>query len=261
MDIKFHKIPTYCSLLIALLSSLYYLKYYSSLFTDKAYEGAPGRSLLQNFSLGLIAGISILVIVELILLTLGVHQADPDLHPDLVLILKRLVAAFISGLVVALIEETIYRGALFSGLAKHSNIVIAVIVSSLIYAAVHYINYRVLPAGVTVGWLTGIEMLPKAFYRLSDPAIIDSFITLFTLGLLLALIRWRTGSLVQTIGLHAGIVTTYKLTTYLTDYRQGNSYDFLINKYDHQLGSLATMIFCFAIVLYWYAVVRPWYRK
>ena len=27
MDIKFHKLPSYCSLLIALLSSLYYLKF------------------------------------------------------------------------------------------------------------------------------------------------------------------------------------------------------------------------------------------
>jgi len=103
---------------------------------------------------------------------------------------------------------------------------------------------------VDIGWLTGVEIFPAALFRFSNPVTIDSFITLFILGVLFALIRIRSGSIIPCIGLHAGIVAGLKFFNYLTNYSGGSQYDFLVNKIDHQFGYLASGLLLIATFIY-----------
>ena len=100
-------------------------------------------------------------------------------------------------------------------------------------------------------------MIPAALFKYQDPAIIDSFLTLFTLGVLLAMIRLRNGNIAMAAGIHAGIVMMIKLSGEFTDYAANNTYPFLVNEYDHLLGYLAfvwLLLLCVIYTLRWWAV-------
>jgi membrane protease YdiL (CAAX protease family) len=117
-----------------------------------------------------------------------------------------LTRVFFSAIVVALIEEALFRGALL-GLVRQSLASIpAVIVVSLIFAVVHFLKPPADQAsGVT--WHSGFDLLPKLFRQFSEPSLVlGGAVSLFVLGLLLAAVTVRTSSLWLGIGLHAGFV-------------------------------------------------------
>ena len=96
-----------------------------------------------------------------------------------------------------------------------------------------------------------MEMLPKALFRVSDPNIIDHFLTLLVLGVLLSMVRIRNGNIAMCIGIHAGIVMTMKVTGRFSDYTPGSQFDFLVNRYDHLLGYLSLAWLLVLATVYW----------
>lgn len=249
-EIRFYKLVSHTTVFCGLLFGVLYLKLsHLSLaalgFNVRRGDWLPG--LLSAFA----AGALILVVIEASLYVLGMRLPDPDMGAGLVPFLIIALKALLSGFVVGLIEETIFRGAIFSGLARQINITAALLLSSLVYAAVHFIKYPALPANTDVGWFTGLWILVNGLHRFSDPVTVDSFITLFILGILLGMVRWRTGNITQCIGLHAGIVCAYKITSYLSDYRPGSSFGYLVNNYDHTTGYLASIWLCVAVIFYY----------
>ena len=117
-----------------------------------------------------------------------------------------LIRVFLSAIVVALIEEALFRGALL-GLVRQSLASIpAVVVVSLIFAVVHFLK----PPTNQISWVTwhsGFDLLPQLFRQFSEPALVlGGAVSLFVLGLLLAAVTVRTSSLWLGIGLHAGFV-------------------------------------------------------
>ena len=55
-------------------------------------------------------------------------------------IADQIVTALIAGLIIALIEETLFRGAMLSAIKKHGSVLLAIVTTSLIYASVHFIE-------------------------------------------------------------------------------------------------------------------------
>lgn len=249
-EVKLNKIIPNSSLLCGFLIGLFYLKLCRLSFQDAVGVGFKQKNLLYGLATSFAAGALILIIAVVCLLALGIYQPDPEVIYNLTFVLKILFKALFSGIFVAMIEETIFRGVLLGGLAKQTNIITALIISTFAYAVVHFIKFPPLPANTDINWLTGLDMLSHAFYRFTDPVTIDSFITLFSLGILLGMIRLQTGNIVQCVGLHAGIVFIYKMTGYLTNYQTGSPYDFLVNAYSRQLGYMATTCLSLAIILY-----------
>jgi len=114
-----------------------------------------------------------------------------------------LLGATVSAAVVAVVEELIFRGALFGILRKTWPWPRALAVSSAVYAAVHFLQKTGAPP--RVDWLSGIRLLPELF-RIppGGMGLAPAFFTLFLAGAILALAYQRTGSLFLSIGLHAG---------------------------------------------------------
>ena len=55
-----------------------------------------------------------------------------------------------------------------------------------------------------MSWIHGFQVLSRLFERYAQPlAFVDSFLALVALGILLALVRLRTGAIAACIGLHA----------------------------------------------------------
>ncbi len=251
ITLPFYKLVGHTTLICGLIFSGIYLKYHQ-LYSRQAFGfGLPKNIFLRDLLQGLFAGILILAFIKLILILSGVHQIKPNLDYFWSNIFSIFFKAILTGLVVGLIEESIFRGALFSSLYKKTNAFIAISLTSFVYAAVHFLKYRELPEGTEITWLTGVEMLPDAFFKLFYPDIIDHFLTLFTLGVLLSMIRLRNGNIALCIGIHAGIVLTLKITGRFSEYVSGSSFDFLVNWVDHTLGYLSFVWLLVLAIIYW----------
>lgn len=252
ISIPYHKLITHITLLSGLIVSALYLRL-NHLFNCSAFGyGLHHHRFIRNILSGFLIGLLIIAAVETCLLILGIHVSDPDLAINLQSITGILLKALLIGIVVGFIEETLFRGALLSGLLQQTNVFIAVFLSSLVYAAVHFLKYRALGPDTEINWYTGLDMLPDALFRFSDPVIIDSFSTLFMFGVLLALIRIRNNNIAWCIGIHAGVVAAIKLVRYLMDHVPENRYLFLVNDYNNLLGWLTFFFLSTITVIYYW---------
>jgi len=251
VDYPFHKLVSHVTMLCGLISSGFYLKYHQMYSRQSFGFSSSKKKFLGNLLQGILAGILVLALLNLFLLLFGVHQIKPNLDYFWSNLFLIIIKAILAGLVIGFIEESIFRGALFSGLYKKTGAVVTVTLTSLVYAAVHFLKYRALPEGTEITWVTGMEILPEAFFRFSDPNIIDHFLTLLVLGVLLSMVRIRNGNIAMCIGIHAGIVMTMKVTGRFSDYMPGSQFDFLVNRYDHMLGYLSLVWLLVLATVYW----------
>ena len=121
------------------------------------------------------------------------------------------------GLVVSLIEETFFRGAIQGVLQRAMNAVLAVIVASAIYSALHYLKPRgadATPDQIT--WTSGLTYLgevgQRSFAKRDD---VIGFVTLFMAGCILGLAYVKTRALYLSIGMHAGWVLANEFARWL----------------------------------------------
>ena len=153
-----------------------------------------------------------------------------------------LLSAIISGAIIAIIEEPIFRGILQSELNKIYNSVITVFIVCFIYSSVHFLNTPEEITLSTVRWYSGLSVFVSAFAPLADIATIwDSWLALFTAGVFLCLIRIRTDNLLWCIGLHAGWVAHIKIFKELTDRNNQAPCSNLAGQYDNYIGEFSTV--------------------
>lgn len=199
--------------------------------------------LLAGFGWGVI----ILACLLAALVALGIHHPVPGRDTSAVAITLLCIKAVVTGLAVGLFEEILFRGALLGGLRERAGAVAALVVISLVYAAVHFIDF---PATADPGWLTAALQFPGAYLAIFKPANADAYLALFMLGLLLGLMRLRSGDIIGCIGLHAGLVAMIKVSRYFYRYTPGSPFDFLVSAHDRRLGYLALLILTAAALAY-----------
>jgi hypothetical protein len=172
-----------------------------------AKGGRPLGNLLAGFSIGFgtLGGAAVLAVI------CGgrtVHLPHGGLEADRVLL-----GATVTAAVVAMIEELIFRGALFGILRKTWPWPVALAVSSAVYASVHFLQKAVPVA--SIDWLSGIRVLP-ALFHIPLEGLAPAFFALLLAGAILALVYQRTGTLFMSIGIHAGWIfwlAAYRLLT------------------------------------------------
>ena len=250
-DAGLHKSVHYSILLTGLCACIIYLHKTQAL---AALFGSANtrKQNLKLISAGFAAGLVILLIIESSLIGLGLRQPDPDLGEGLVKFIVAVIKAVVTGFIVSFMEESLYRGGIFTGLARYTNFITALLITSIFYGAVHFIDFPEPVSGSVISWSTSFGILSQGFMQFSDPLILDSVFSLALLGLLFGMMRWRTGNLMLCTGAHAGIVTANKIFSYSTDYKSGSPYEFLVNSYDHQTGLLASTCLIIACLIYYY---------
>jgi membrane protease YdiL (CAAX protease family) len=163
------------------------------------------------------------------------------------------VQGLLSGLVVAFIEETFFRGILFTAVARTSTIRAAIIAPSALYAALHFLGGKLRVAPQQVSWEHGFQVLSRLFERYAQPlTLVDSFLALFALGILLALVRLRTGAIAACIGLHAAGVCTIFILHDTTSLNGAAKLAAIVGTYDGVIGWaafgwLAAIVVAFAL--------------
>ncbi len=177
-------------------------------------QAGAGQRLGWGFGAGM-CGILVLVGAELCLADRG-WQREWNVSA-MALGLGR--AAFSAG-VVAILEETLFRGVLMGGLRPALGGAGAVVVTSLLYSASHFLRKPDAPHEVT--WTTGYETLLGMLGTLVMwDRLMPAFVTLFLLGVLLGLSRLREGNVYFAMGLHAGIVFSAKMRGLFTQNGEG----------------------------------------
>jgi membrane protease YdiL (CAAX protease family) len=158
---------------------------------------AHWRTLLRGFLLGCAS----LALVAAVTLVAGGRAFNRDNDP--MRLAEKIAGAALSAVVVALLEETLFRGGIFGGLRRVFHWHVALVASSMIYAIVHFLESTKHEGVVT--WMSGLELLPRMMGGFTNwEQIVPGFFNLTLAGALLALAYQRTGNLYFSIGLHAG---------------------------------------------------------
>jgi hypothetical protein len=198
--------------------------------------GLPRPVFLRQFGAGLAIGLATMLPMSLVMLALGILAPDPAL--DAGALLRLVAAGAATGLAVALLEETFFRGLMFRAIERESGLRLAVVATALVYAAIHFLARARLPHA-DIGWGSGLELLSVVLVRFGEPlTILDSFVTLTIVGVLLALVRHRTGGIAAGIGLHMGWVTVIKTTHWSVIPASDSRWSFLVGSFDGYTGWL-----------------------
>jgi membrane protease YdiL (CAAX protease family) len=156
------------------------------------------------FSLALVVGIAV---------ASGDRVPRPDHSAGAVF--SHIVRAGGAALVVAPLEEILFRGALFGSLRKTFHWIVALLASSAFYALVHFLEHAEPVA--KVDWASGFAVLGSMLAGFGDAQkLIPGFLNLSLAGIILGLAYQRSGSLYFSIGLHAGWIFWVKTSGFVT---------------------------------------------
>ena len=192
------------------------------------------REMLTALALGAVTMMAIVGIMS----ALGLLDWTPAESATGGKVAKIIFNRFLSGIAVGLLEETMLRGVMFAAIERESGAKSAIVLTSLVYAAVHFLaKYYIPPEQVTShsGWVL-LAGMTNWFSRPRDMA--DAYCCLFAVGMVLAMIRARRGNIAACIGLHAGWVWVMLIARELTDPVRDQPLGFLLSQFDGFIGWL-----------------------
>jgi membrane protease YdiL (CAAX protease family) len=166
---------------------------------DLGVSSRPGRGgrLLGGVALS----VGALALTAVVVLLAGARAVDTTIVPAA--LARTLGRAALTASVVSILEEVLFRGGLFGGLRRGDDWRRALIVSSLLYAILHFFGRPESPATVT--WWSGLALLPGMLGGFADVhRLVPDFFNILAVGIVLALAYQRTGDLYCSIGMHAG---------------------------------------------------------
>src|SRR6185295_13006396 len=160
---------------------------------------------------GFVLGFASLAVLAIIALAAGTLILVSELaQPG-----QKILEAALAAVVVAIMEEALFRGLLFGALRKSMHWLAALVISSVIYAGVHFLQNVKVNGPVT--WLSGLEMLPQMMRGFGNwHEVVPGFLNLTLAGLVLGVAYQRTGNLWFSIGMHAGWIFWLKSYGILT---------------------------------------------
>lgn len=235
-DQPVHRVMHRLAMLFALLGLIWFVRRYRLGYASALGYGLPRAQFMRQLALGYLCGLALLLplIIALFMLELRVPRAHAFTAAQLLPLLGK---GMVAGLVVALIEETFFRGILQTAVERESGPLAAVLLPSALYASLHFLGGRLRVSDAGVDWTAGFTVLARLFEKYAAPlTLVDSFLALVAVGVLLALIRRRTGAIAAGMGLHASWVMLIAVTRSSSTDNQANAQNWLTGTYDGVIG-------------------------
>lgn len=202
------------------------------------------KQLFQGFGLG----IATLLPVIAFEYQLGIHILDSSKDWTFAKFFEKAILSVVLALLISIIEEPLFRGVLLTGLRKKLPLIIAVLISSCYYAALHFLNSRSEVPIQQLSLLSGFSLVGEAFANLLHPDIRSAFLALLMVGIFLALLRTRLNAgLGLCIGCHTAWVWQIKMSKNLLNVNEQSEYLNLVSTYDGVIGPLVTIWLMLAI--------------
>jgi CAAX protease family protein len=217
--------------------------------------GLPRPTFLRQAGTGLAIGVATMLPMTIAMLALGILRLRAEFGVPM--FVDALIGGLLAGLGVAIVEETFFRGLMYRAVDRESGFAAAAWCTAIVYAAIHFFSPAKVPAD-SVAPDSGLRLLGGALEHFSHPMpVLDSFATLVMVGLLLALVRRRTGAIAAGLGLHMGWVCVIKTTIATTRVNENAPASFLVSGFDGYTGWLVTGWAAILISIAW---SRGWLR-
>ena len=231
IELDFKRVANRCMLIAVVLSFVVLYKKSNFKAAQDLGFSTGKRQFYTDLVKGIGFGMLIMCTVVIGLVITNNRTIATSLEFSALNIIGVLASGLISGLIIALLEETLFRGAMLSAIRRESTAFIAITATSFFYALVHFIKPEIELNSNSLGWTSGFIYLKNALANLASiPQIVDSLIALFLAGVLLCIVRLRTNRIAFCIGIHAGWVLVIKVTKRMTVSNSDSDFAFLTGK-------------------------------
>jgi uncharacterized protein len=232
----FHRVGSRIAMLV-LVAELIWVCRHLRLYAARDYGyGLPWRVFVtRSLAWGVIGMLSAAVGAAFLLLT-RLRVADPGFVPSALGYLRIFAVGLSSGVAVALIEETLMRGAMHTAIERESGPWAAALLTAPLFAVLHLFAKVHIPAE-ELGWHSGFDLLIRSFAPLGTLSLVyDSLLSWLIVGLILSLTRVLTGNIAIAIGLHAGWVVVLRMLQEATVRGSTPQFSLWVGRFDGLLG-------------------------
>jgi membrane protease YdiL (CAAX protease family) len=250
---KFHRVASRVGMLLLAVGFILVVRWLRMADRQSLGFGLPWGEFAAEVGKALALGIVLMMpaLITMLLLDMREFVGEPLSALQWV---SLAMGAIITGLTVALIEETFLRGAMQFAITRESGARVAIVLTSLVYAATHFLGkFRVPAAEVDAG--SGIDMVAFALAGFLRPlAFIDAFLCLAAVGVLLGMARAFTGNIAASIGLHAGWVAVIYVVRKTSKREEGGPLSWMLSDFDGFIGwmVLAWTLVIGVVLYFWY---------
>lgn len=237
-ELRFHRVASRVGMLTLLVGFLLLARRLGVADRTSLGYGLPRRGFLRETATALGLGVALMLPVVGAMLALDLRDPKPGLTLDAGSLAALALKGVLSGLAVAFIEETFFRGAMFTAIARESGTRAAIALTALVYSAAHFFAKHRVPAEEVNAW-SGLEMVGGSLATFAAPiGIADAFLSLAAVGVLLGVIRHLTGSIAACVGLHAGWIWVITFLREASIRDDSHPLAFLLSRHDGVVGWL-----------------------
>jgi uncharacterized protein len=235
-DFPFHRVASRIGMLALLVGLILLSRRLRVADRASLGYGLPRPLFLREMFTALAIGWVLMAAVVAVMIALDLRDLKPDVTLDASTLAQLALKGVISGLLVALIEETFLRGAMFTAIQRESGVRAAIVLTALVYSATHFIaRHRIAADDVTAS--SGLDLLAGTLRLFGDPLhIADAFLCLFAVGVVLGMVRALTGNIAACIGLHAGWVAVITLVRETSQPDRSHALSVLLSTFDGMVG-------------------------
>ena len=233
---RFDRVASRVAMLLLALELVWYCRHLRLGSKQDFGYGLPWRRFVAQSLLWGVIGTLSAAAGAVFLLHADLRAPAPGFVPSFGVCVHLLLIGLGSGVTVALIEETVMRGALHTAIARESGQWTAAILTATLFAALHFFAKTRIPAN-ELSWLSGYDLLLRSFVPLSHPlAVLDSFLAWTAVFLILSWTRILTGNIAVAIGLHAGWVVVLRILQEATVSTATGQHSIWVGSFDGLLG-------------------------
>ena len=232
----FHRVAGRVAMLVLVLG-LVWLCRRLQLKTKRDFGYAlPWRRFLAQGLLWGVVGMATAAVGAAFLLLTQLRVMDPSFVPSAAGFARIFLMGVGSGISVALLEETVFRGIMHTAIEREAGAWTAALLTAPLFAILHFFAKVRIPVA-ELGWGSGFDLLIRSFAPLGHPALVfDSFLSWLVVGLVLSLTRVLTGNIAVAIGLHAGWVVVLRMLQESTLSGNSPAYSAWVGRFDGLLG-------------------------
>ncbi|MCH9670626.1 MAG: CPBP family intramembrane metalloprotease [Gammaproteobacteria bacterium] len=209
----------------------------------------PAPQFFRRVCFGFALGVAMLALLVIVVLALGVRIPKVTLPSASEFALWLLVITLLA-FVTSVVEESLFRGGLYSSLARRMSARVVIPLTACIFAAVHFLEPSAKLSSHAVDWGSGFEVLADMVMSDQGEPWLDSFMALFAAGVLLGVCRRAGADIAVAIGMHAGWVVVIRATRRLSDVDRDAPYANVVGHYDGVIGYASTLLFGVLLLIY-----------
>src|SRR5580692_5590782 len=233
---KFHRVAGRVAMLVLVVELVWLCRHLNITRKRDFGYGLPWRRFLMvSFAAGAI-GMATAGVGAWFLVSTQLRIISPGFAPSALNFARIFLIGLSSGIAVALLEDTVFRGVMHTAVERESGPWTAALLTAPLFAILHFFAKARIPAA-DLGWGSGFDLLQLSFAPLGHPALVfDSFLSWLAVGLILSLTRVLTGNIAVAIGLHAGWVVVLRMLQESTTSGISPAYSAWVGHFDGLLG-------------------------